>query len=268
MANVYLNRGVLSGGLAAVFAAGLSMQASAAPLFSDDFQSYAFGENAGGAAMAANGWVQTAAGSGGTTNFGGAAPNYALHTNASRAGFSVGEVTQVTVDFDLWGAHSPATDFPFTNGIDVFLVDSDTGDTATFRFAANFLYGGTNTGFFGGFQFSDGTNQYAATGGQHMANSGYAAFVPRSASLTYDTDNDLVSLSYNGTTMFSETLGTDFGIDEVYFASAFVSNNGSSATAADAPWVIDNVVVTGVPEPASLALLAMGGVAMLGRRRK
>ena len=77
--------------------------------------------------------------------------------------------------------------------------------------------------------------------------------------ITFDIDAGTSTLTAGGQTISTAVVSTGQIID----AFALRQSNSSS----DETILVDNLIVTHVPEPASLALLAMGGLALGLRRR-
>ncbi len=80
-----------------------------------------------------------------------------------------------------------------------------------------------------------------------------------SVEITFDIDAGTSTLTAGGQTISTAVVSTGQIID----AFALRQSNSSS----DETILVDNLIVTHVPEPASLALLAMGGLALGLRRR-
>lgn len=248
---------------------GIVAAASANIVYVEDFN-YSYGQNAGGAAMGANGWSeihlqQTQIPSGSVTNYGGDGYNYALWSYYDRAVKSILPSGTVTVDFTLWGGFSLA--YPNYNGIAVILRNSSTNQTATFNFAGAYLWNGDNAYYSGGFRFTDGVNTYASPAGYHMGLIGYTAWTPRAAQIVYDGPNNVVSMKYHQTTIFTATLNTDYVFDQVIFSSWYQTNQGSNPSGYNGPWVIDDLTIT-IPEPATVILLGAGGLASVALRKR
>lgn len=240
----------------------LAVSTSYAGTWSDDFSSYALGVNAGSTAMQANGWSQIGPTSSGiTTYYGANPPQYALWDDMSKAAVTIPASTSVTVEFDLLAAMPTPLSSPGNRGIVVELI-SPNGRTATFKLAAGWYYGGTNSTYNGGFQFTDGVDTYVDPNGRHMASFGYPiGYWPyqfKHVVLVYNGVTNTVSMEYDYIPLFTETLHTDFVIEKVAFRSAYVTNQGASPTASNAPWVIDNLTITYDGTATCESLISMG----------
>lgn len=91
--------------------------------------------------------------------------------------------------------------------------------------------------------------------------------------------NSTNALSAIGNTLVSDTYTSTLGASlqnltdtDVTFTWAFANDAGASVAIADRGHVMDNIVLNGtisaVPEPSSTALLGLGGLALILRRRK
>ncbi|MEM1212319.1 MAG: PEP-CTERM sorting domain-containing protein [Planctomycetota bacterium] len=80
--------------------------------------------------------------------------------------------------------------------------------------------------------------------------------------LAFDFETGLASLSAGGSTVFSTTVDDDAILDSI--------NLRQSSSSSDETIFVDNIVISyvAIPEPASLGLLAMGGLLIAGRRRR
>jgi len=92
------------------------------------------------------------------------------------------------------------------------------------------------------------------------------------AHVKYDFDNatELYSLAIDGNTVYTDLAYTEGGGHD-FSSDPFgkMQWQNLAATAASSPFVqLDNVTVSAVPEPATLCLLALGGVALAGGRHK
>lgn len=94
----------------------------------------------------------------------------------------------------------------------------------------------------------------------------------------FTASNNGFALDFVGTGQF-ETIGGNIGLDFAAIAGgtfdataivqlAIASPIGGGDPAGVSSIVIDNVSFSQVPEPASLALLGLGGIALIGRRRR
>lgn len=118
---------------------------------------------------------------------------------------------------------------------------------------------GTTTGI--GYNFQNGGSNYGVFSSSGVTDSGVGFSTSfKTISLKRDTATDY-TLSIDGTDFTSLTLANSAtAIDEI---RVFNSTSGSGNDV-----LFNNFVVTPVPEPSSAALLGLGGLALILRRRK
>ncbi|MEM9913844.1 MAG: PEP-CTERM sorting domain-containing protein [Planctomycetota bacterium] len=166
-----------------------------------------------------------------------------------------------TTEYITLGAHTGAVNAPGDNGLndDVpFRFGLSQGNGLNYQTTAE---GGSATDYF---RFEDADN---AGGGTEtgLGSSEPNTFLNEWVTIELSSLAGIVSYVVNGVTVdtFDNTAGTfDGGSILIGLNDAFNSAAGPGLFT-----VIDNVAVTVIPEPASLALLGLGGLAMLGRRR-
>lgn len=184
-----------------------------------------------GGSPSAEGWTVTT-GSGGEFNSG---TNWALFGSGAQATRSIGSNLTlgqtVTIDISTLGV---------TNGT---FVGVDFRDGATTALGYNFEGGTANYGVFSGSGVTDS--------GIGFSTSFKTISVTRTSATQYTMDID-------GTAFTSLTLSGGTGINEI---RVFNDTSGSGNDI-----LFNNLTV--VPEPSSVALLGLGGLALIMRRRK
>lgn len=164
-------------------------------------------------------------------------------------------------DWALFGSGSQAT-----RGIggDLFVGQTVSIDLATLGVTSGTFVGvdfrqGSTTGI--GYNFQGGGSNYGVFSSSGVTDSGVgfsASF--KTISLTRDTATDY-TLSIDGTNFASLTLANSTtAIDEI---RVFNDTSGGGNDV-----LFNNLNVTAVPEPSSAALLGLGGLALIFRRRK
>ncbi|BAM02713.1 PEP-CTERM sorting domain-containing protein [Phycisphaera mikurensis] len=161
-------------------------------------------------------------------------------TISGGAGFEIGPV------FNIDGAPAPVTEITAEvhtldaqpNGFLQFVLGADFGDT-DFAFNAQTDYVQVN-----------GSKEPGGVGGNSFVGSGTGQFT-----ITYTAAQNA--------TFFNRVNAALLAGDA--FDLAVVLNKADGATGT---FTVDNITANIVPEPASLAVLGLGGVALLGRRRR
>lgn len=194
------------------------------------------------------------------SNFGAAAGQLNFGTSAD---------TSIYIDFGAVQASTPATvtlDLRQTNGttgpflFNIALIDTATGKGYKEAASPNpGQYGHATPGGGSGFHSLAAGDAIIATDASGALNTGLATDGQfDTIVMTFDPTTG-VTFSYDGTLMASWS--NYHGIDKVDRLE--LSHSGSVS------WFVDNVSVDAtVPEPASMSLLGLGGLALLRRRRK
>jgi len=253
-------------GLAVSGCALLAQAAHAAVLYGTNFNSPTYSDgvlNAGADTTTAgqDGWLNT---SGGGTN------NIAVSNTATN-----GIVTMTTSGQDVRHPLSGAV----TSG-SVFL-DADFSLSAAQATGDYFIHlgdGGTNNLYArvhaksatGGFVMGVGTSTGTPTYSASVLNFGTTYHLLVRYDLVSGAANDTGAMYINPTTADGSgdtpySTMTNIGTDATSIAGVYL-RQGSAGNAATVS-LVDNIVVTAVPEPASLAIFA-GGAAFLGLRRR
>jgi hypothetical protein len=157
------------------------------------------------------------------------------------------------LNFDLAQSAATTSNFLFQ----VKLIDTSNGNYTL-------LQASTNPGYFGGTGMRLQHWNQAGTSDEQT-------FGPGGLAITADTAFHSLSLSFapaTGTTLTYDNQSFSVGNDSTYALTKvdqiqLIGNAGNVFT-----WSVDNVAFSSpVPEPASLGLLALGGVLMLRRRK-
>jgi len=176
-----------------------------------------------------------------------------LTTSASSASYTINNAGRVnftvTGNFDTDAVADTLTFSLFVNDF-----DSYTGDF--FRVASGtdvtFTLGGASG------TLSDGVSSFTGLSGELFGDIGR-----RNASVTLDDGtNTFTSLGTAG--YRNETLGTTFDLETLTISGAAADSEFSSL---DFNFTVETTATT-VPEPSSAALLGLGGLALLARRKK
>lgn len=150
--------------------------------------------------------------------------------------------TTITLSFDLIVNETQSG-----RGIGLLLTDSSAGESIFFGKQINGEYGAHSS-------IGSGGTLYADTGA-----SGTMALV---ATLTSDGTDTFVSVSANGAAAGTGTIsGTQFSFDSMSLNGYHQSTTTNGVDSID-------LDVTTIPEPSSTALLGLGGLAFILRRRK
>ena len=237
-----------------------SLSASAGVIWTDDFQSYAYNQTgASGDEMNAAGWSisgPSGQGAGWTTNYGNIGdtvpPQFFLEPSyttdiLSRSFGEMGAYETLKVSFDVFSPQNAAW-----GGFRVMLADSQTSNKYSFRCESTEGFGDPASGF-----FMEG-NQ-AGLGGKTLPTT---ANDQQRLELVYNKSG----AGYSWPTMFAYLDGVT--VFEWYNMPAFDVDALQFQSIDGQQWIIDNIAVEMVPEPATLGLLGIGGLALLRRRRR
>ena len=248
--NKTMTRLLALGGVAAAVALTAS-QSFAAALVTYGFESYTVSSDAGApadstaAGVTASNLAPNSAALLAQGNNAGNVGNYFFTSGSGASGRSVGYQSQYTADSNAAAITANTYDsFTLTPAAGSQFVFG-AGDAFTYQFQVRNLSNG-NAAFVSGIDLRSSVDDYATSIG--TVTQGVGGFTAQS-----------ISLASLGTTTGPVTF-------RLYLFDNPAGTNGGNDSKLDT--VVVNGTVAAVPEPASLGLLGLGGVALLGRRRK
>jgi len=242
--------------LFAVAALAVAGQASAAVIYSTDFTSadgYADATDITGT----DGWsaqVQLDAADVAGTGELDFTANFVRGFNAGTA-FAVGETITITTQVKSKGGTTPGFD---ANLFQMGLTSSTNLGSAGVQAGVNLGGGGSGSNFDIAFTAPTGTDADTSVAIDTAYHTLVTKITKTATTNEFSVTNSLDSFSQGPTTITNSAL---YGASTVY---TLVYSQGAANTGGIA---LDSIEVDLIPEPASLALLGLGSLALLGRRR-
>jgi hypothetical protein len=197
--------------------------------------------------------------------------------------FNAGRAASGGLNRDIWQFSNNGGSSAYTLGANDYFSVSMTmfmfGESGTVDSEAGFIIPNANGGFGGGdLQFIAKASQdhfIGMFGGTGFWNSGlsYSVNTPVTLGMSYffDTAANENALkfwvTYNGSTVYSPIQDWTGNLAGDTLGGYYQIGNGGTSPGASGQAVFANIGLTAVPEPSVLALLGLGGLAMVLRRR-